>query len=150
MSDLKHVSVQNFPGLSRVLHSQIKKGFIYFRKYDRALNVRLDAIIEGFWTFHNCQHTRLIHMLGLHKVLNIPEYGWITTAHKMKFSIKDFFSKCDQILSKLRIWSHILKKSFMENFIFCAVNAWITYSYNESVPNIPRRSFTRLWMCLRF
>ena len=39
----------------------------------------------------------------------------------MKFSIKDFFSKCDQISRNLRIWSHLLKKSLMENFIFCAV-----------------------------
>ena len=31
------------------------------------------------------------------------------TAQKMKFSIKDFFSRCDR---KLRIWSHLLKKSF--------------------------------------
>ena len=38
----------------------------------------------------------------------------------MKFSIKDFFSKCDQIRRKLRIWSHLLKKSL--NFIFCAVS----------------------------
>ena len=38
----------------------------------------------------------------------------------MKFSIKDFFSKCDQIRKKLRIWSHLLKKSLTENFI--AVN----------------------------
>ena len=35
----------------------------------------------------------------------------------MKFSIKDFFS----FFRKLRIWSHLLKKSLMENFIFCAV-----------------------------
>ena len=41
------------------------------------------------------------------------------TAQKMKFSITDFFSKCDQ--SFLRIWSHLLKKSVLENFIFCAV-----------------------------
>ena len=27
----------------------------------------------------------------------------------MTFSIKDFFSKCDQIHSFLRIWSHLLK-----------------------------------------
>ena len=40
------------------------------------------------------------------------------TAQKMKFSIKDFFSKCDQIRRKLRIWSHLLKKSLLENFIF--------------------------------
>ena len=39
----------------------------------------------------------------------------------MKFSIKDLFSKCDQIRSFLHIWSHLLKKSLMENFIFCAV-----------------------------
>ena len=38
----------------------------------------------------------------------------------MKFSINNFFSKCDQILKKLRIWSHLLKKSLIENF-FCAV-----------------------------
>ena len=36
----------------------------------------------------------------------------------MKFSIKDFFSKCDQIRSFLPIWSHLLKKSLMENFFF--------------------------------
>ena len=45
----------------------------------------------------------------------------IFTAQKMKLSINDFFSKCDQIRSFLRIWSHLLKKSLMENFIFCAV-----------------------------
>ena len=39
----------------------------------------------------------------------------------MKFSIKDFFSKYDQIRMKLRIWSHLLKKSLMKIFIFCAM-----------------------------
>ena len=44
------------------------------------------------------------------------------TAQKMKFSIKNFFSKCDQIRSLLRIWSHLLKKALMENFILlCSV-----------------------------
>ena len=41
----------------------------------------------------------------------------------MKFSIKDFFRKCDQIRSFLRISSRLLKKSLMENLIFCAVYA---------------------------
>ena len=40
----------------------------------------------------------------------------------MTFSIRDFFSKCDQIRRKMRNWSHLLKKSLMENFIFCAVS----------------------------
>ena len=44
------------------------------------------------------------------------------TAQKVKFSVKDFFSKCDQIRSFLRIWSYLLKKILMENFIFCAVH----------------------------
>ena len=26
----------------------------------------------------------------------------------MKFSIKDYFSKCDQIHRKMRIWSHLV------------------------------------------
>ena len=45
------------------------------------------------------------------------------TAQKIKFCITDFFSKWDQIRSFLRIWSHLLKKSVMANFIFCAVEA---------------------------
>ena len=40
---------------------------------------------------------------------------------KNEFFIKDFFSNCDQIHRKLGIWSHLLKWSWMENFIFCAV-----------------------------
>ena len=40
----------------------------------------------------------------------------------MMFCIKDFFSKCDQIRWKLRIWSHLLKNSLIENVTFCAVN----------------------------
>ena len=45
------------------------------------------------------------------------------TSGLMKFSMKHFFSKCDQIRSKLRIWSHLPKKCLMENFIFYAVFA---------------------------
>ena len=40
----------------------------------------------------------------------------------MKFFIKDFLSKCDQIRRKMRIWSHLLTKPLLENFIFCAVH----------------------------
>ena len=43
------------------------------------------------------------------------------TAQKMKFSIKNFFSKRDQIRSFLQILSHLLKKSLMENSILCEV-----------------------------
>ena len=45
----------------------------------------------------------------------------LNTTQKMKISIKDSFSKCDQIRRELWIWSHSLKKSLMENLIFCVV-----------------------------
>ena len=52
---------------------------------------------------------------------------WISVNKNVSFKlstpqkVKEFFSKCDQISSFLRIWSHLSKKSLMENFIFCAV-----------------------------
>ena len=49
------------------------------------------------------------------------------TAQKMKFSMKTFFSKCDQIRIKQRIWSHLLTKSLIENFTFCAVKTLQTH-----------------------
>ena len=57
---------------------------------------------------------------GWEKTISLVSSAAIT-AQKMKFSIKDFFSKCEQIRRKLQIWSHLLKKSLMENFIFCTV-----------------------------
>ena len=43
------------------------------------------------------------------------------TAQKMKSSIKDLFSKCDQIRRTLWICLHLLKESLIENLIFLAV-----------------------------
>ena len=37
----------------------------------------------------------------------------LLTAQKMKFSIKGFFSKCEKIRRKLRIWSHLLRKTLI-------------------------------------
>ena len=55
----------------------------------------------------------------------------------MKFSIKDFFSN-DQIHSFLRIWSHLPKKSLIENFIFCAVK---TIIFGQNIQILHLRSF---------
>ena len=49
----------------------------------------------------------------------------------MKFSTNDFFNKCDQIRSFLRIWSHLLRKSLLENFIFCAVYIAASFIYSQ-------------------
>ena len=52
-----------------------------------------------------------------HFIIKNASFLKLTTAHKMKFPTKDFVTKCDQIRKKLRIWSHLLKKSLMENLI---------------------------------
>ena len=50
------------------------------------------------------------------------QFGSATgTAQKSNFSVKDFFIKCDRIRRKWWIWSHLLKKSIMENVNFCAM-----------------------------
>ena len=48
----------------------------------------------------------------------------------MKFYIKDFFSNYGQIRRKLRIWSHLLKKSLIENFI-------VLYSETSTISSCP-------------
>ena len=63
----------------------------------------------GYFSIH--------HMLLIFKEQKTKELS----IKNQNFSIKDFFSKCDQIHSFLWIWSHLLKKSLMENFIFCTV-----------------------------
>ena len=75
------------------------------------------------------------------------------TVQKMKLSLKNFLSKCDQIRSFLRIWIRLLKKSFMENFIFCAVLLgffnWI-YSYSFYQLHWAQHHFSALLVTLLY
>ena len=73
------------------------------------------TIFETLWG-------KLKNLLGM-KLKTGVLYCFFHSAQKMKFSFKDFFSKCDQFRCFLRIWSNLLKKSLMENFIFCPVSA---------------------------
>ena len=60
------------------------------------------------------------------RISSLPTEKCLThAAQNMKFCIKDFFSKCEQILSFLRIWSNSPNKSLMENFILWAVR-WVS------------------------
>ena len=60
----------------------------------------LDSKFEGFR--YSCR-------LPKDQNNEINYLGNVTT-QKLKFPIKDFFSKCGQIRSFPRIWSHLLKK----------------------------------------
>ena len=65
------------------------------------------------------------------------------TVQKMKLSVKNFFSKCEQIRNFLRICSHLLKKSTVESFIFSTMFflenvlrtlAFTSYSFAHIIP----------------
>ena len=64
--------------------------------------------------------------------VQITRNATLHTAQKLKFSIKNFFSKCDQTCSFLRIWSHLMETSLMENFSFCAVSWVRSCAYTQS------------------
>ena len=60
------------------------------------------------------------------------------TVQKMKFYIREFISKSDQILSFPCICSHLLKKFLMENFIFCVV-IW-KYVMKEEIKSLEKNN----------
>lgn len=60
------------------------------------------------------------------------------TAQNIKFFIRNFFRKCDQIFRFLRMWSHLQKKSLRENVNFCAVN--ISLKAFKKWPNFQQNS----------
>ena len=78
----------------------------YFFSFDW-LDIFLQCSFETYFAFvFNVRSSSKI----LVKILKFSIYLLIT-GQKLKFSIKE----------KLRIWSHLLKKSLMENFIFCVM-----------------------------
>ena len=105
----------------------LQEAWIPLRKFFKALIQR-----HLYLTFQLCVYSTLnmYNPDNLLKIYSNTNSIFLFTAQNMKFSIKDFFSKCDQICRKVQIWSHLLKKSLMENFIFFAVfhaNATLIY-----------------------
>ena len=87
----------------------IKIGDKYLLKWKFSIDISSKACIAG------------LH-LGIKSLKIIKLDFQSVTGQKKKFSIKDFFSKCDQIHRKLRIWPYLLKKFLIENLIFlCSV-----------------------------
>ena len=66
---------------------------------------------------------------------------------KMKVFIKDFFINCDKICSFLWIWSHLLKKSLIGNFIFCAVQETFLSPQLQAVTCIIRLQSVQVEKC---
>ena len=69
----------------------------------------------------HCKRPRATTTLALYACL----IQRVFTSQNIKFCIKHFFSKWDQIRSFLRIWSYLLKKSLMEIFVQCFPLTWL-------------------------
>ena len=72
------------------------------------------SLLSFFYPF--CSDDLFInHIKDCVFIISCKRFEWIFFTHwhcsKMKFSTKDFFSKCGQIRRKLWIWSDLLKKS---------------------------------------
>ena len=100
----KYQLVSNYPNLSS-LRIFIEDEGIGFNPF-RAESNKCFPVFSNIWW-------KILVSSGINEKI---------TAQKIEYSIKDFFSKCDQIRSFLQFWSHLLKKSLVENFIFCAVH----------------------------
>ena len=124
----------NMTGFLICLEIQLWKGFKYFRIPNMLgfcickryimfwiwLNKAEQCLNKLFWQYQSSEYvwSKFRWVLNMPPVPNILVLGIWHTAQKMKSSIKYFFGKCDQIRRNLWIWSHLLKKSLMENFIF--------------------------------
>ena len=97
-------------------HFQLWPHFLHVKKVYKIRSFQPDFIITIlFFTILTSNFLNLI--------CQVFAPFWVNfTAQKMKFSIKNFFNKCDQIHTKLQIWLHLMRKSWIENFIF--VQCW--------------------------
>ena len=135
----------------RLSGAYIYYGIEIFRSVFRTLSTNDHTFCENIFCKNNSTIDiyMLEHLLNCFSNFTFPltfslKSHCIYTTQKMKFFIKDFFSKYDQIRRKLQIWSHLLKKSLMENFTFCTVGHVYVVFVSSSPPNI---SFARNNKC---
>ena len=101
--------------------------YIFFEntQYSFPIILLRSSLISIGWTFGF-----LLNRIHQH-VINKASINWLVVsaiafAQKMKFSIKDFSSKCDHIRNFLQIWSLLLKKFLKEILHFlCSVKYFL-------------------------
>ena len=87
--------------------------------------IRINHITKYYYqsqssvTYKNVADKKRVYIAKNQQTSMLYSYQLVNTTHK--FSIKSFFGKCEKNYRKLQICSHLLKKSSLENFIFCAV-----------------------------
>ena len=99
--------------------------FKVFNDFEPLIIFRKSSIVD----VRTCRTKWILKLIFFYKISFQNSYIFseryvvdLHTGQKMKFSIKGFFSKCEQICSFLWVWSHLLKKSLMENFLYFLCN----------------------------
>ena len=112
--------IDELADLSLTSSSGRKETLSYFEKAHEYLQ---NLQFEGIFADTNQENTLKTQLQKTEEKglcdFNCFHFLLTSTAQKTKFSIQDFFSKCDrQARRKLRIWSHVQKKFLMKNFFF--------------------------------
>ena len=98
------------------------KGFIKNYEFPWRLGWLSCIISSKMKIFYNFKHRNSVSNMGLvgynkrFSDLAVGAPALHQLHKKMKFSIIDFSTKCDQIRSFLRIWSHLLKKYCLNKY----------------------------------
>ena len=108
MSSLQFVKAQCFLKKVRIFRLKFEKTIVAFGI------ITLEFLkMQSFMQKQKCldlgqkvPHLGLF-LLEIEKAIVIFKINTLS-AQNMKFFIKNFFSKCDQISRKLRVWSHLL------------------------------------------
>ena len=88
--------------------------FIKKRLQHRCFSVKIAKLRNSFFIERLC-------LLLPESSISLEWTIYVNTVLKNEVSIKGFLHTCDKIRRQLRICSHLLKKSFTGNFIFCPV-----------------------------
>ena len=124
---------------------------VKFLKFSQQISFRALAPVDWFWKiklpakkersimsiiifFYSCSNTFFIDLTGKKIMSMLIKTN--ESLHKKMFSIKEFFSKCDQIRSFLRMWSHLLKKKLYEKLYFFV--QWLLGAHGSPEQNIPK------------
>ena len=112
-----------------VIFLKVMNEDVFFHCLGPKFNEKLPYLCLTKKQIYNCYETWTRNSKGPRKydIVNKKSWQWkhdcFLWRHCTKFSIKNFFSKYDQIRNFPRTWSHLHQKSLIENFIFLS---WVS------------------------
>ena len=111
----RYIAWKNVYNITIYAYMCINALLVYVNKTYTHIYVNINIYLHTYVFVFTYWSLIFTHALSEKRATNVNH---IKIFIMMKFSIKDYFSKCDQIHSFLQIWSHLLKKSLMEGVHF--------------------------------